>query len=93
VKLVDLTEGRHIEREMLLIKVHAGGTARTKIEPLIKEFQGRIIDETETTCTIELTDASDRLDAFVKALDYAGIIEVVRSGVSGIARGEKGLRV
>jgi acetolactate synthase I/III small subunit len=93
VKLVDLTEGQHIEREMLLIKVKAGGAARGKISQLVKDYQGRIIDETETTYTIELTDTGSRLDGFVKAVDHADIIEVVRSGVSGIARGEKSLRV
>ncbi len=93
VKLVDLTEGQHIEREMLLIKVNANGAARSKVGQLIKEYQGRIIDESETTYTIELTDTSERLDAFVKAVSHRGIIEVVRSGVSGIARGEKSLRV
>jgi acetolactate synthase-1/3 small subunit len=93
VKLVDLTEGQHIEREMLLIKVKANGAARGKIGQLVKDYQGRILDETENTYTIELTDTSVRLDAFVKAVDHAGIIEVVRSGVSGIARGEKSLRV
>ena len=89
VKLVDLTEGQHIEREMLLIKVKASSA----VSRLLKEYQGRIIEETPTTCTVELTDASDRLDAFVQALDRSGIIEVVRSGVSGIARGEKSLRI
>ncbi|MBI3571814.1 MAG: acetolactate synthase small subunit [Gammaproteobacteria bacterium] len=92
VKLVDLTEGQHIEREMLLIKVKASGAARNEVGRLVKEYQGRIIDETEMTYTIELTGTSDRLDAFVKAVDHGGIIEVVRSGVSGIARGEKALR-
>lgn len=93
VKLVDLTEGQHIEREMLLIKVNAVGPARAKIDKLVREYQGRILDETDATCTIELTDTSEKLDAFVKAADHDGIIEVVRSGVSGIARGEKSLRV
>jgi len=93
VKLVDLTEGEHIEREMLLIKVKASGAARNEVNRLVQEYQGRIIDETDATCTIELTDTSSRLDAFVKAVNHADIIEVVRSGVSGIARGEKSLRV
>ena len=93
VKLVDLTEGQHIEREMLLIKVNASGAARAKVGQLIKDYQGRVIDESEATYTIELTDTSEKLDAFVKAVNHNGIIEVVRSGVSGIARGEKSLRV
>jgi len=93
VKLVDLTEGPHIERELLLVKVNANGAMRDEIKRLVDIFRGRIIDVTETTYTIELTGASDKLDAFVQAVRGAGIVEVVRSGVSGIARGEKNLRV
>ncbi len=93
VKLVDLAEGPHIEREMLIIKVNASGNMRDEVKRLVDIFRGRIIDVTEQTYTIELTGTSDKLDAFVQALRGAGIVEVVRSGVSGIARGEKSLRV
>jgi acetolactate synthase-1/3 small subunit len=89
VKLVDLTEGPHIERELLIIKVNANGSMRDEVKRLVDIF----IDVTETTYTIELTGTSDKLDAFVQAVRAAGIVEVVRSGVSGIARGEKNLRV
>jgi len=93
VKLVDLTEGPHIEREMLIIKLHATGVMRDEVKRLATDYQGRIIDKTDTTFTIEVTDSSERLDAFIEAVRAAGVIEVVRSGVSGIARGESGLRV
>ncbi len=93
VKLVDLTEGPHIERELLIVKVNANGGMRDEVKRLVDIFRGRIIDVTETSYTIELTGTSDKLDAFVQAVRGAGIIEVVRSGVSGIARGEKSLRV
>jgi acetolactate synthase I/III small subunit len=93
VKLVDLTEGPHIERELLIIKVNANGGMRDEVKRLVDIFRGRIIDVTELTYTIELTGTSDKLDAFVQAVRGAGIVEVVRSGVSGIARGEKSLRV
>jgi acetolactate synthase-1/3 small subunit len=92
VKLTDLTEGQHIEREMLLIKVSAQGNMRDEVKRLVDIFRGRIIDVTENAYTIELTGTSDKLDAFIQALRPAGLIEVVRSGVSGIARGEKSLR-
>lgn len=93
VKLVDLTEGPHIERELLIVKVNANGSMRDEVKRLVDIFRGRIIDVTEMTYTIELTGTSDKLDAFVQAVRGAGIVEVVRSGVSGIARGEKSLRV
>lgn len=93
VKLLDLTEGPYIERELLLVKVRAEGAMRDEIKRLADTFRGRIIDVTDKTYTIELTDTSDKLDAFIEALRVAGIIEVARSGVSGIARGERSLRV
>jgi acetolactate synthase-1/3 small subunit len=91
VKLVELTQGPHIERELLLVKMRASGNGRDEIKRLADIFRGRIIDVTDTTYTMELTGASNKLDAFLQALGTASIIEVVRSGPSGIARGEKGL--
>lgn len=93
VKLVDLTEGPHIEREMLLVKVQTDGEARNELKRLADIFRGRIIDVTTTTYVIELTGTGDKLDAFLEALDGNVILEAVRSGVSGIARGEKSLHL
>ncbi len=94
VKLLDLTEGPHIEREMLLIKLRAEqGETRDEIKRLADIFRGRIIDVTDSTYIVELTGTGEKLDAFIQAVNRAGIIEVVRSGVSGIARGDKGLHV
>jgi len=91
VKLVDLTEGPHIEREMLLTKVSATGEMREEVKRLVDIFRGRIIDVTDTTYTVEMTGDSQKLDAFIQAVKGAGILEVVRSGVSGIGRGVKTL--
>jgi acetolactate synthase I/III small subunit len=92
-KLMDLTEGPHIEREMMLIKVRAEGPAREEAKRLNDIFRGRILDVTESTYTIELTGTSDKLDAFISTVGNPCILEVVRSGVSGIARGERSLPV
>lgn len=91
VKLVDLSEGSHIERELMLIKVKATGAQRAEIKRTTDIFRGQIVDVAPTLYTIQLVGASDKLDAFIGALGEAVIIEVVRSGVSGIARGEKTL--
>jgi acetolactate synthase-1/3 small subunit len=91
VRLVDLTEGPHLEREMLLIKLNADGEHRDELMRLATIFRGHIIDVTESSYVIELTGASSKLDSFIQAVAKAGIIEVVRSGPLGIARGEKGL--
>jgi len=93
VKLMDMYECPHIEREMMLIKVRAKDAGREEVKRLADIFRGRIIDVTDTIYTIEVTGTGDKLDAFVRAIDQTAIIEVVRSGVTGIARGEKALRV
>jgi acetolactate synthase-1/3 small subunit len=93
VKLVDLTEGAHIEREIMLIKVRASGAQRAEIKRCADIFRGQIVDVTSTIYTVQLVGASDKLDAFLEAVGDAAILEVVRSGVSGIARGEKVLSV
>jgi acetolactate synthase-1/3 small subunit len=89
VKLVDLTEGAHIERDMMLIKVRAHGAARDEVKRTTDIFRGQIVDVGPNTYTIQLTGTSDKLDSFVAAMVDADILEVVRSGVAGISRGEK----
>jgi len=89
VKLVDLTEGAHIERELMLVKVRATGAQRAEIKRCTDIFRGQIVDVGPTVYTIQVTGASDKLDAFLEAVGDAAILETVRSGVSGIARGEK----
>ena len=93
VKLIDLTEGPHIERELMLIKVKANGEQRAEMQRLTDIFRGRVIDVTDSTFTIELTGTSDKLDGFINAVHSDNILEVVRSGVTGIARGQKSLHV
>ena len=93
VKLVELTEGEHIEREMLLIKVKAKDKVKEEITRLCEIFRGHIIDVSEESYVIELSGDSEKLDAFIKSLEKMEIIEVVRSGVSGIARGTRSLEI
>lgn len=92
VKLADITEGEHIERELMLIKVRADNTQqRSEMKRITDIFRGRIIDVSDTSYVIELTGTCEKLDAFIDAIDNENILETVRSGVSGIARGEKNL--
>lgn len=91
VKVIDLTEGSHIEREIMMIKVRATGAIREEVKRTADIFRGQIIDVTPSTYTIQLTGTGDKLNAFIEAISIASIMEVVRSGVSGIARGEKTL--
>lgn len=89
VKLVDLTEGAHIERELMLIKVKAAGTQRSEIMRTVEIFRGQVVDMTPSVYTVQLTGTSDKLDAFITAVGNSNVMEVARTGVSGIARGEK----
>lgn len=89
VKLVDLTEGAHIEREIMLMKVKATGAQRAEVKRTVDIFRGQIVDVTSTVYTVQLTGTSDKLSAFISAVGEAQVLEVVRSGVSGISRGEK----
>ena len=89
VKVVDLSEAEHVERELLLIKVRAEGEARAEIKRTVDIFRGQIIDVSATNYTVQLSGPSDKLDAFIRAIGKTTILEVVRSGVSGISRGDK----
>ncbi len=93
VKVIDLTEGQHIERELMLIKVRAVGKEREEITRTTDIFRGRIIDVTDKSYTIELTGTAEKLDAFIEAIDRTSILETVRTGSSGIGRGERILKV
>jgi len=88
VKLIDLTESEHIERELMLAKVEAIGAARDEVKRLVDIFHGRIVDVTDTTYTVEITDTGEKLDAFLSSLSSIKIHEVVRSGAIGITNGE-----
>jgi acetolactate synthase-1/3 small subunit len=91
VKLVDLTEGAHLERELMLIKVKASGAQRAEIKRTSDIFRGQIVDVTAGVYTIQLTGKTVKLEAFIEAIGPSCILETVRTGVSGIARGEKTL--
>jgi len=93
VKVVNLSEGPHIERELMLIKVRAVGKEREEMKRMAEIFRGRIIDVTDKVYTIELTGVQDKIAAFIDALDRSAILETVRTGVSGIGRGERVLKL
>ena len=93
VKVVDLNEGAHIERELMLVKVKAEGAWREEMKRMSDIFRGRIIDVADSTYTIELTGNGSKLDAFLEAIDPSAILETVRTGACGIGRGERVLKV
>ena len=93
VKVVDISEAAHIERELMLIKVRATGKDREEVKRMADIFRGRIIDVTESSYVIELTGNQTKLDSFIGAIDHALILETVRSGIVGIGRGDRILRL
>lgn len=93
VKLVDLTESSHLERELMLIKVKVTGAQRAEVMRLAEVFRGEIVDVTPSSYVVQLTGTSDKLDAFISALGDTTILEVARTGVSGISRADKVLNL
>ena len=93
VKLVNLSEGPHIERELMLVKIKATGAQRAEVKRTTDIFRGQIVDVTSSVYTVQLAGTSDKLDSFIEAVGPTAVIEVVRTGVSGIARGEKVLSI
>jgi len=93
IKVVDISEAAHIERELMLVKVRATGKDREEMKRMSDIFRGRIIDVTETTYVIELTGNTTKLDSFIEAIDRSLILETVRTGVCGIGRGDRILKV
>jgi acetolactate synthase I/III small subunit len=93
VKLQDLADGPHIEREMLLVKLRAEKDDRQELKHLSEVFRGHVIDVTGQSYVVELTGSGAKIDAFLAAVPQGLITEVVRTGPSGISRGAKGLTV
>ena len=93
VKVVDLSEAPHVERELMLVKVRATGKDREEMKRMADIFRGHIVDVTDSSYVIELTGDDIKLDAFLQALDPALILETVRTGVCGIGRGDRILKI
>ncbi len=93
VKLIDLTGGAHIERELMLIKLKATGAQRAEVLRVVEIFRGQVIDQTGTSYSIQLAGTSEKLDGFLAAVSDCKVLEVARTGVTGISRGTKVLAI
>jgi acetolactate synthase-1/3 small subunit len=93
VSVMDLSDGDHLERELMLVKVKAVGEMREEVKRMTDIFRGRIIDVSNSTYTIELTGSRAKLDNFLQAIERDLILETVRTGTSGIGRGDRILKV
>ncbi|EHU9472765.1 acetolactate synthase small subunit [Vibrio vulnificus] len=93
LKVQEVTEFDHIERELMMVKVKASGFARAEVKRTADIFRGQIVDVTASLYTVQLAGTSEKLDAFIQAIsEVTEVIEVARSGVVGIARGERALK-
>ena len=91
--MANITESEHVERELALVKVKAKGNVREEIKRTADIFRAQIVDITAELYTVQLTGPSAKLDAFICAVsEITKVIEVSRSGVVGISRGEKSMR-
>ena len=91
--VMDLSEGEHLERELMLVKVRVAGAARDEFKRVAETFQGRVIDTSDETCTVELTNTCANLDSFLEAIGRQRILETVRTGALGIGCGERILKL
>lgn len=95
IKITDITDRKHIERELLLVKVAAmSDKSRTEVTRITDIFRGNIIDIGKQVYTVQLTGDAEKLNAFIHALqNETEIIESARSGCVGMARGDQALRI
>ncbi|WP_413519663.1 acetolactate synthase small subunit [Psychrobacter glacincola] len=91
VKVLNLSDNVHVERELMLIKVRANGAVREEIKRSADIFRAQIVDINSNLYTIQIVGDKAKLDGFIDVIGRERIMEVVRSGVIGIARGEKTL--
>lgn len=93
LRVSELTEGDCVEREIMLVKLRASGEGREEVKRCADIFRGQIVDVTASLYTVQLVGASSKLDAFLAAIREAGeIVEVARSGLVGVGRGERIMR-
>ncbi len=92
IKVIDLTQEDHVERELVLVRVNAEPQHRAEILRTVDIFRARVVDVTPATFTLEVTGDESKLDAIIELLRPMGIQEVVRTGKVAIARGSKTVR-
>jgi len=89
VKVSDLTSQDHVERELMLVKISSISKDNIDLKELVEIFGCKVVDVTEKIYTIEVSGKTKKINAFIDAFDPANIIEVSRTGVTGISRGKK----
>ena len=92
VDIKTLVEGESVNRELILLKVRADGENRQQIIAITDIFRAKIVDVALDSLIIELTGNQAKLDAFIKLLDGYEILELARTGITGLSRGAEDIR-
>jgi len=90
VKVTDLTVTEHIERELLLVKIDVNPSTQADIDRQIDQFSGKIVDVSEDTYLVEIAGQSKKINEFLGSLDASKILEVSRTGVTGVCQKREG---
>jgi acetolactate synthase-1/3 small subunit len=90
VKVTDLTATEHVERELLLVKIDVNPNTQADIDRQIDQFSGKIIDVSEDTYLVEVVGQSKKINEFLDSLDESTILEVSRTGVTGVCQKREG---
>lgn len=88
IRVVELKADNSVYRELVLIKIKSTLETRSSIIDTINIFRGKVIDVSSSTITVELTGDSNKISAFIEMISPFGIIEFVRSGLTGLQRGK-----
>ena len=91
VKSISLMEDNDLYRELLLLKIKATKKERTEIKEIVDIFRGRIVDLSKKSLVVEITGSSSKIDGFMNMINCYDLIDVCRTGVTGIRRGDRGL--
>jgi len=91
IKVVDLSSSPHVSREMVIVKVSAGGTRRNEILDIVNIFRGKIVDVAHKSFTIEITGDEGKVEAFLELIAPHGIRELTRTGTTALIRGDKSI--
>jgi acetolactate synthase-1/3 small subunit len=92
IKIVEHDPGEAVERELMLVKVRAGGDDRPRVLEIATVFRANVVDVTRSTLTLEATGKPEKLEALLQLLEDFGVIELSRTGRIALGRGEKGIR-
>ena len=88
IKVIELKQGEAIRRELVFIKVKANDQTRSRVVEISNLFRASVVDVAKESLVLEITGTLSKVDAFLNMIEPYGIIEFVRSGVTGLQRGK-----